>query len=139
MVIADAIRQADTEHVVYFLLCAYVNSATRSDTLKNLPERIVTLPLAGKDDVKSRFATLMYELDAASKQLDDIACLALKDALTVFSAAVQRLQSLDIKRFRTSRVAGANATGAGVTSMEGAPPYAYAGAAGPDSKASTQA
>ena len=136
MGIADAIRGADSEHVVYFLLCAYINTATHGDELTTLPERIVALPLAGRDDAKSRFTLLMYELDAASKRLDDGACLTIKEALTVFSAAVQRLQSLDSQRRPSTRTGAAIPGG---KTPQNAPSYLYSAAAAPAAKASSQA
>jgi hypothetical protein len=104
MVITDVIREADSDHVIYFLLISYINAARYSDKVKSLPDRIAALPLAGKDDVRSRFELLMAELDAASKRLDDDACVTIKEALTTFGIALFRLQSLDHRRARSPDV-----------------------------------
>ncbi|MCE9640076.1 MAG: hypothetical protein K8S22_08000 [Betaproteobacteria bacterium] len=99
MTITDVIREADTNHVIYFLLSSYVNASRCGDRLKSLPERVAALPLTSATDVKSRFEILILELDAASKRLDDQACIMLKDALTIFGTALNRLQSLDGRRY----------------------------------------
>lgn len=99
MTITDVIRDADSDHVIYFLLSAYVNANRCGDRLKSLPEPVAALPLSSTADVKSRFEVLIVELDAASKRLDDQACLMLKDALTIFGTALNRLQSLDGRRY----------------------------------------
>ena len=44
MVIAAAIREAETEYVVYFLLEAYLATANRRAALTQLPASITTLP-----------------------------------------------------------------------------------------------
>ena len=137
MVIADAIREAETAYVVYFLLEAYLNTASRREALKDLPARIVVLPLTGRHDTKSRFALLMRELDAASKRLDDAACTAIKEAITVFSAALQRLEFLERKLPRASL--SAVAADACDNDSKEQPPYGYPSAAGPVPKASSQA
>ncbi len=67
---------------------------------------------------------LMVEFDAAFRRVDAAASTGIAETLTVFSAAVQRLESLEIKK-STSRAAGAR-------------PFFHA-AAGAFPKASTQA
>ena len=95
--IADDIRKADTAAMVYFLLTAYIDTALSSGKLGSVPESITQLPVRGVADVKSRFEALMLELDAASKRLDDQACITLKEALAICGVALNRLQSLDGK------------------------------------------
>ena len=95
MMFADAIRQAKNEHEVYFLLTAYVESARYCDPLNLLPESMKRLPLGGTDDISEQYQQLIVELDKASKGLKNNACVVLKEALHVFSVALDRLQSLD--------------------------------------------
>jgi len=95
MVITDVIREAETEYVIYFLLSSYINAARHGDMLKSLPEPVAALPLTGKTDARLRFDRLLFELDAASKRLDDKACDSIKEALTVFGTALYRLTLLD--------------------------------------------
>ena len=71
MVIADAIREAETEYVVYFLLDAYLNSNSRRVALSELPAPISVLPLRGKNDAQARFILLKAEFDAAMKRQPD--------------------------------------------------------------------
>jgi hypothetical protein len=98
MVIADAIREAETAYVVYFLIEAYLNTESRRSALKNLPSRIAALPLTGKYDARSRFAMLKAEFAAASQKGDEKTCAVVKEALTVFEAAVQRLEAFETQR-----------------------------------------
>jgi hypothetical protein len=126
MVIAAAIGEAETEYVVYFLLEAYLATANRRAALTTLPARITTLPLVGRHDAQSRAALLTDELDAATNRRDEAGCCAIQDALSVFSAALHRLDALESNR--------PCAPGDGAEQS----PYAYAPAAG-GPKASPQA
>ena len=119
MVIANAIREAETEYVVFFLLEAYLNCESRRAALKNLPAQIGAVPLTGIPDAQSRRTLLLHELDIASRRPDDVS--AIQEALGVFTAAVQRLHSLDSMK-----------------SAAGARPFVHA-AGGSFPKASTQA
>lgn len=96
MMIADVIRKAESEEVVYLLLTSYIDAARSCDKLKKLPRQIATLPVHSKADVRSRFESLMLELDAASKRLDDDACVVVKEALLIFATAAYRLQMLGV-------------------------------------------
>ena len=98
MNIVDVIREADSDHVIYFLLSAYVNTSKYDERLPTLPDNIVLLPLITKDQVRSRFETLMLELSSASQRLDNSECITIREALIVFGTALSRLQSLDAKR-----------------------------------------
>ena len=104
MVIAEAIREAETEYVVYFLLEAYLNAESRREALKTLPARISALPVTGKQDTKSRFSMLQAAFAAASRNGDEAARAASKEALVVFGEAVLRLQALET--VATRRVTG---------------------------------
>ena len=126
MVIAAAIREAETEYVVYFLLEAYLATANRRAALTHLPASITTLPLVGSHDAQSRVALLTHELAAATTRRDDEACCAIEEALSVLSAALCRLDTLEGRR---PRAPGNDADPS---------PYAYASAAG-GPKASPQA
>lgn len=93
MMIADVIRQSRTEHEVYFLLTAYIDAVRFGDKVDCLSESMTLLPLTGIGDVSERFDRLIGELDAASRQLDDKACEAIKEALHIFGVALKRLRS----------------------------------------------
>ncbi len=98
MELTDAMRHAENEHVIYFLLSAYIHASADSAAPAAITAPVGTLPLAGADDAKSRFMKLMFELDAASKRLDNDACNAIKEALSVFGIALHRLQFLAGRR-----------------------------------------
>ena len=100
--ITDVIRDAETEHEVYFLLTAYVEAVGFGDQLNLLPEPIKTLPLTGKHQVRERFEQLVIELDKASQRLNDNACVVIKEALHIFSSALSRLESLPDYKSRSS-------------------------------------
>jgi hypothetical protein len=98
MEIVNAIREANTDYEIYFLLTSYIDAVRFCDKLRYMPEPMSALPLAGKADLQARFERLLVELDQASKRLDDQACYVIKEALTIFSAALNRLWSIDSKR-----------------------------------------
>lgn len=100
MKVVEVIRKAKNEHMIYFLLNSYIGVARDCDKLKNLPEKIATLPLVNKPDLKFRFEMLMYELDVASKRLDDEKCILIKEVLVVFGAALYRLQRIASQQSR---------------------------------------
>ena len=91
---ADVIREAKNEHEIYFLLTAYVEAVRFGDQLNLVPESVKTLPLAGNAHVRAQLQQLMVELDKASRNLNDNACVVIKEALHLFSTAADRLESL---------------------------------------------
>lgn len=98
MMIADVIRQAQTEHEINFLLTAYFE-ATQFGGEKNFTSTTtIMLPLTGKDDLQKRFDLLVADLDKASKALDDNACLPIKETLHVLGNALHQLHHLELLR-----------------------------------------
>ena len=95
MMITDVMRQAKTEHEIYFLLTAYVQSVRFGDKLSLIPENLTALPLAGIEDVAKRCQQLMVELDHASRELNDKYCEVTKEALHIFGTALTRLRALE--------------------------------------------
>ena len=100
---ADEIRQAKNEHEVYFLLTAYVESARYCDPLNLLPESVIRLPLDGIEGVREQYQQLIVELDTASKGLNGDACVVLKEALHIFSIALDRLRSFSAAKPQSIR------------------------------------
>jgi hypothetical protein len=92
--IADAIRETDTEHEIYSLLTAYIEAVRYGGELDLLSEPLTSLPITGPDDIRARSAILIAELDSASKRLDDKACAVIKEALVIFGAALNRFELL---------------------------------------------
>ena len=95
MLISDAIRTSQSEAAVHFLLTAYLDNLSRSESSSRLPKPIMRLPLAGDDDVRDRMLALITQLLAPAENLDDVDSEVLTDALRVFGAAVYRLTLLD--------------------------------------------
>jgi hypothetical protein len=90
---ADVIREAKNEHEIYFLLTSYVEAVRFGDQLNLVPQSVKTLPLAGLGHVKQQLQRIV-ELDKASRDLNDNTCAVIKEALQLFSTAVDRLESL---------------------------------------------
>ncbi len=105
MKFVDVIRKAENEHVIYFLLNSYIGIARDRDRLKRLPDKVTTLPLANKSDLRCRFEILICELDIASKRLDDEKCILIKEALVVFGTALYSLQSIGCQQSRPQNFA----------------------------------
>jgi hypothetical protein len=91
---SDVIREAGNEHEIYFLLTAYVEAVRFGDQLNLVPESVKTLPLVGVGHVRHQSQQLIVELDKASRNLNDNACVVIKEALHIFSTALARLESL---------------------------------------------
>jgi hypothetical protein len=97
MKITDAIRFADSEHAVYFLLTNYVESLQFS---QRLPECLIALPLAGPNDVRLRLDKLVVYYESQIRLMDNSACDVAGEALEVFDAAVRRLNNLCSEPFQ---------------------------------------
>lgn len=94
MMISDVIHEANTEHEVFFLLTAYVESLRHGDKLGTLPQDLTRLPLSGAGDVRSRFigirAALNTDLGSGSGRTHAI----FQEAADIFGTAVDRLDRL---------------------------------------------
>ena len=94
MIITEALNQAYTDHVVYFLLTAYVESLAWYDTARwYLPPAVTRLPICGVMDVGERLSALRCVAAALSGDTAGRRSL-LQEALDVFSVASQRLKAL---------------------------------------------
>jgi hypothetical protein len=89
MMLADAIESAVSEHAVYFLLTAYVESLQHFHTSLHIPQCVIALPLGGLDDLVERVQTLR-EMSAAPDR--DIA--PDDEALAILECALKRLRKL---------------------------------------------
>ncbi len=92
--ITDVIREAKSEHEIYFLLTAYLEAVYFSDKLNPQSELADILPIASIEKVRSRFEHFIFELDRASKELNHEACLVLKEGMLIFNIALNRLETL---------------------------------------------
>ena len=84
MLIKDAIREANTEHEIFFLLTAYVEALGYCDKLNLLPWQMRDLPVAGADDVKARVYGLHLRLHGLNPDSDTAIQSAIHDSLKKF-------------------------------------------------------
>lgn len=94
MLIKDAIREANTEHEIFFLLTAYVEALGYCDKLNLLPWQMRDLPVAGADDVKARVYGLHLRLHGLNPDSDTAIRSAIHEALEILNTALRRLASL---------------------------------------------
>jgi|InoplaM3SPM_1038593.scaffolds.fasta_scaffold34106_1 hypothetical protein len=94
---SNVIREARNEQEIYFLLNAYVEAVRFADQLNVVPEPLKRRPLDGRRLVKEQYQKLL-ELDRASGSTNDSACPVIKEALPIFGAALERLETLKEKQ-----------------------------------------
>lgn len=90
MTITDAVKQAKTEHVVYFLLMAYVEALGYTGR-SSVPANVKRLPIVTRTDVSERLDVLREALDSPS---GPDAALPIQEAADLFSAASEQLESI---------------------------------------------
>ena len=97
MTINDVIREAKSEHEVYFLLTAYVEAVRYVDRMSSLPASVRELPLNGMDDVKARFDGLQAELGRRGRggRPDTRSLAIVKESADILGDALTRLQFLE--------------------------------------------
>jgi hypothetical protein len=88
MMIVDAIKTAPNEHAVYFLVTAYLESLNHFHASSGIPDRIVSLPVAGEADLTERLQVLR------ANNLPPAAVQPLSEASEVLSCAVRRLSDV---------------------------------------------
>lgn len=93
LIITDAIKHAQTKHVVYFLLTAYVEAVDHIDRKRGLPKPVKRLPIAGRGDVNERLGVLRDVLTTPVVRPSDDTPM-LKEAADVFSVASEQLETL---------------------------------------------
>jgi hypothetical protein len=95
MMIIDAIETAQTEHVIYFLLTAYVETLGFYDPPRSfLPPDVSRLPILGNSDVTKRLRVLRETLDSDVRDRRDVQVL-FQEAVDLFDTALQRLRILE--------------------------------------------
>ena len=92
--ITNALRSAETEEEVLFLLTTYVEAARTSGRFHFLPERAVALPLVDSECVRSRLTNMLYELDEASRSCDDYTRDVLHEAVHIFGRALEQIHTI---------------------------------------------
>ena len=105
MIINDVIREAKSEHEVYFLLTAYVEAVRYCDRLSFLPAQVRELPLNGVEDVKTRIDGLRAELGRSStRETDSRSRAIVRETADVLGDALNRLQWLEGEKQRDRAV-----------------------------------
>ena len=87
--ILDAITHASTEHAVYFLVSAYLESFQHCHAHEKVPGDVMRLPLHGKADLQERLRTLQ-----ASHRAPLPVGLPMWVASAVLSSALRRLRDV---------------------------------------------
>jgi hypothetical protein len=90
LMITDAIKQAPSEHVVYFLLTAYVETLGYVDL--GIPEDVKRLPISGRPDVHERLGIMRDVLEKPRGTQTRKAVV--EEAVDVFGAASEQLAKL---------------------------------------------
>ena len=93
MMIIEAIESAASEHAVYFLASAYVESLHHFHRSLGIPHSIIVLPLHGVADLRQRLAALSDDDNLPMPGLASVL-----EARTVFGAALARLSALESRR-----------------------------------------
>jgi hypothetical protein len=105
MEIINIIRDANSTDEIYSLLTAYIEALQHCDKGESMAPQVVALPINGKADLQARSEQLFVELDVASKRLDDNACVIIKEARAIFTAALYCIRLLDKSRVRFGAIA----------------------------------
>jgi hypothetical protein len=82
--IVEAIQRAESEHAVYFLLTAYLESLWQTEKGSGLLGSLRRLPIDGQHDVEERAQALASEERAAEGPI-------VSEAAEIFRAASKRL------------------------------------------------
>ncbi|MGZ8267932.1 MAG: hypothetical protein ACXW20_10240 [Burkholderiales bacterium] len=91
MMIADAIDSATTEHAVYFLVTAYIESLHHFHRSLGIPERVIELPIAGAEDLAERLAALRHNINVPLEGV-----VGASEADAILARALARLRELSL-------------------------------------------
>lgn len=90
--LTEAIRDAQTEQAVYFLLTAYIETLGYSDTY-GISEKVKRLPIGSKTDVRNRLGVMRNALHAPAATEPAVRRI-LEEATDVFGTAFRHLRKL---------------------------------------------
>jgi hypothetical protein len=94
MTIIDTLGRAGTDHIVFFLLTAYVESLGWYGSAKSyFPARVLRLPVAGLKDVIERVSALRHARRVHAHR-PSRRRVRLEEAIDVFDTASRRLMFL---------------------------------------------
>ena len=86
MMILDAISTAASEHAVYFLVTAYIESLHHFHRGMGIPESVISLPVEGLADLAERLAALRYDSNGPLQGV-----VPVSEVSAVLASALQRL------------------------------------------------
>ncbi len=90
MMLHDAIRNAKSEHTIYFLLTAYLDTLQFA---RKLPDHLTELPISDLQGLQSRFEELVAEFETELRMPDSHKFFVLMEAVGIFDlAAIQLCQ-----------------------------------------------
>ena len=87
MMIADAINSANSEHAIYFLVTAFIESLRHFPLV--LPERAIELPVRGVEDLTQRLEVLCRNTNVSSE-----AGVVASEACAILLCALVRLSEV---------------------------------------------
>lgn len=90
----DVIKDAATEHEVYFLLQAYIEAIRHDDEGEVLPHPLRRVPLHRLCDLEERVAELTQKLAGAGPCDDPVNHALMQEAHGILTAALTRLKCL---------------------------------------------
>ena len=93
MMIVDAVSSAPSEHAVYFLVTAYMESLRHFERSCGVPQRVLDLPVAGAADLRERLSTLRR---TTSSPLESMVAVSEVDA--VLTSAIDRLSTIELSQ-----------------------------------------
>ena len=86
MTILDAIDSASSEHAVYFLVTAYIESLRHFERGCGVPQGAIELPVSGSSDLAARLEMLRGSADVVPQS-----AVAKSEVAAVLSSALTRL------------------------------------------------
>lgn len=86
MMILDAINTAASEHAVYFLVTAYIESLHPFHRSMGIPESVISLPVEGVADLAERLTALRHDSNEPLQ-----AVVPASEVSAVLASALQRL------------------------------------------------
>jgi hypothetical protein len=93
-----AIASAETEHVVYFLLTAWLEARAHAECDARLPDELARLPVRGEAEVQRRLRTARK---CAAEARDAKRAQSLEQAADILRAATVRLSALSVRASRS--------------------------------------
>jgi hypothetical protein len=89
MMIVDALSSAPTQHAVYFLVTAYIESLRHFESNVAVPKAVLHLPISGGDDLAARLTALQNNINVPLE-----AVVPVSEVAGVLASAVTRLTEL---------------------------------------------